>query len=344
MNLFDLLLSVSFAQGLTPWYMKAIDTQGLADIQVKNTVVAVIDTGIDLKHPALKNSLWVNPGETGLDKNGNPKATNGLDDDKNGFIDDVHGWNFANNTSDIRDTHGHGTHIAGLIAAQASPKNHFRGIAPGTQVMVLKYYDPQAPIGGNLMNSVRAIQYALSMGAHIINYSGGGLQPHPAERLALRKAEKRGVLVVAAAGNESTNTDALGFYPASYNLSNILSVMAEGPDQKRIPASNWGPNSIQISAPGEQILSTYLNGQMAYMTGTSQATAIATGVAVLLRETRKGQASPQELIQLISQSGKFNDRLVGKLINPLKVSLRRALKMEGGFFVEMEESLSTFQP
>lgn len=341
MSLVGLLLTSCYAQVLSPWYMKAIDFDLDTDFKAKKTIVAVIDTGLDISHPALKNSLWKNPGETGLDKNGRDKSTNGIDDDGNGFIDDVHGWNFASNNSNIQDEHGHGTHIAGIIAAQG---RDFHGIAPGTQLMILKYFDSKAPIGGNLMFSVRAIKYALSMGAHIINYSGGGLQPHTQERVALIEAEKKGVLVVAAAGNESTDADSLGFYPASYKLSNILSVMAEGPDQKRIPSSNWGPKSVQISAPGERILSTYLNGEMAYMSGTSQATAIATGIAILLREKRSDLQKPQELIHFLSQSGKFNGQLVGKIANPQKVSLKRALLMQDRFSEESEKFLSTYQP
>jgi len=325
----------------SPWYHSLLDLESGARPRAHSTVVAVIDTGIDRHHPALRSSLWVNPGESGLDDQGREKQNNGVDDDKNGFIDDVHGWNFAKHSARIDDDHGHGTHIAGLIAGE-SPE--FHGVAPGARLMILKYYDPQAPIGGNLMNSVRAIRYAVSMGAHILNYSGGGLEPHPEEKKALEEAAKKGVLVVAAAGNENTNADALGFYPASYGLTNILSVMAVGPDRKRLPASNWGQRHVHLAAPGEAILSTYLNGQMAYMSGTSQATALVTGVAVLIREKHSDLRSPEALIHWLTQSGRFNSHLVGKSAHPQMLSVRRALAMEAQFEEERPEVLSTYRP
>lgn len=334
-----LLASTSFASSSKPWYWTAIDSLG-GPTRAQNTVVAIIDTGIDVNHPALKSALWVNPGESGKDNKNRDKANNGIDDDKNGYIDDVHGWNFAANNNEVQDEHGHGTHIAGLIAAD-SPQ--FQGVAPGTKVMILKYYDPKAPIGGNLMTSVRAIKYALRMGAHFINYSGGGLDPHPAEKAALLEAEKKGVLVVAAAGNENSNADALAFYPASYGFSNILPVMAIGPDKNRVASSNWGPKSIRLSAPGEQILSTYLEGQLAYMSGTSQATAVVTGIAVLLRE-KKNLREPASLIRTLVESGSFNEKLVGKISSPQKVSMKRALLMENSFSEEANEVLSTYRP
>lgn len=334
-----LFFSAGFAQ-TTSWYQKDLGLEHITGQRAQTTIVAVIDTGIDSLHPALKNALWTNPGETGQDAHGRDKATNGIDDDNNGFVDDVHGWNFANQNSNLKDDHGHGTHIAGLIAADSS---FFTGIAPGTKLMVLKYFDPKAPIGGNLMNSVRAIKYATQMGAHIINYSGGGFDASAAEKAALTEAREKGVLVVAAAGNESTNADAIGFYPASYNLSNILSVAALGPDHKRLPSSNWGPKSVQISAPGEQILSTFPNQQMAYMTGTSQATAVVTALAVLLREKRPDLKTPESLIQALVKTGSFSSKLVGQIKNPSRVSLERAVSMQDSKAEELDVALSTYK-
>lgn len=295
---------------------------------IKNTVVAVIDTGLDTTHPALKDSLWTNKGEAGLDKKGRDKRTNGIDDDKNGFIDDVHGWNFAKNNSDIMDDHGHGTHVSGLIAANS---DQFSGVARGTKIMILKYYDPKAPTSGNLMNSVRAIKYASLMGAHIINYSGGGMEPFEPERLALLEAAKKDILVVAAAGNEKTNSDLIQFYPASYKLKNIVSVAAIGPQGSRVPSSNWGPQGVHISAPGENILSTYPGQKMAEMTGTSQATALVTAVLCHLRESRSDTLKSEELVKILIGSSVFNKNLIGLNQNPTQVSLKRAMYMKESF-------------
>lgn len=295
-----------------------------ATAPLKNTVIAVIDTGIDTQHPALRNALWKNPGETGLDATGSDKSKNGIDDDKNGFIDDVSGWNFVSNSSDISDNHGHGTHIAGLLVAD-SPE--LRGQALGAKIMVLKYFDPQAPVSGNLMTSVRAIKYAILMGAHIINYSGGGLEPFEPEKRAIELALKSQIPVVAAAGNESTNADALGFYPASYGFDNIISVAALGRSGARVPSSNWGPQRVHLAAPGEKILSTYLNGSFAEMTGTSQATAIVTALLAQIRENSKG-TNYLDWIKTLKASTEFNASLVGKISVPGNVSLQRALYMK----------------
>ena len=343
-NLAFLFLSLSYAVSqaqTTFWYQKALDLDSTEKIEIKHSVVAVLDTGVDTLHPALKDCLWTNTGETGIDSKGRDKATNGIDDDKNGFVDDVHGWNFANNNSNLEDEHGHGTHIAGLIAGDSKD---FKGIAPGTKIMVLKYYDAKAPGGGNLMNTVRAIKYALLMGATIINYSGGGPEPFPLERQALEAAAKKNVLVVAAAGNESTDSDLIGFYPASYNLKNILSVMAVGPDLKRVPSSNWGPQNIKVAAPGEQILSLLPHAQMGYMTGTSQATALVTGLAVLLKEKRPELKKPEDIIRVLSSTGNFNPNLVGQIHNPMKASFKRAINMAAEFSSEETRALSNFTP
>jgi thermitase len=343
-NLSWMICSFSYAQNA--WYQKALDLDSKSQVTIKNSIVAVIDTGADITHPALKNCLWTNPGESGLDSQGRDKATNGIDDDKNGFIDDVHGWNFANNSGNIQDNHGHGTHIAGLIAGDSKD---FKGIAPCTPIMVLKYFDistpgGEAPGNGNLMNTVRAIKYALLMGATIINYSGGGAEPNPLEKKVLEEALLKNVLVVAAAGNEGTDSDLLGFYPASYNLKNILSVAAVGPNLKRVPSSNWGLKKVKIAAPGENILSALPHDQMGFMTGTSQETALMTGLAVLLKEKRPELKKPEDIIRVLTSSGLYNPNLVGQIHTPSKASAKRALFMASEFSSEEEKSLSNFTP
>lgn len=291
---------------------------------LKNTVIAVIDTGLDQQHPALRDAVWKNSGETGLDSQGRRKETNGVDDDKNGYVDDVSGWNFAMNNNDINDQHGHGTHIAGLLAGNSA---HFKGHAVGAKLMILKYYDSSAPISGNLMNSVRAIKYAILMGAHIINYSGGGLEPFGPEKMALQEALRAQIPVVAAAGNESTNADALGFYPASYGLANIVSVAALNSRGRRVPSSNWGPHGVHVAAPGENILSTFPGGRMAEMTGTSQATALVTALLAQIRE-QSPQQNYTEWLRKLKISSQFNKSLLGQIQVPAEISFDRALKMQ----------------
>ena len=256
-------------------------TQGSKDI-----VVAVIDTGIDVNHKDLSSNLWNNPGETGKDSNGRDKANNGVDDDANGFVDDAHGWNFVSNNNNLLDNHGHGTHIAGIIGAGGGDKSSgLKGVAPKVSLMVLKYYDPKAANSNNLRNTVEAIRYAVRMKVNIINYSGGGTDYSAEEFTAVKEAEKAGILFVAAAGNEKSNSDESGkhYYPADYGLSNVISVTAVNKDETKVLASsNYGVRTVDLAAPGENIYSTLPNNSFGMMTGTSQATAFVTGVAALV--------------------------------------------------------------
>lgn len=249
-------------------------------------VVAVVDTGIDYTHPELKDHLWVNRGEVGPWSSPDrpdckDKSCNGIDDDRDGFADDVVGWDFVNEVPLPFDKHGHGTHIAGIISSSAANGMGATGVCPGVTIMPLKYYDNSAMAFNNLQNTVRAIEFAVKHGAQIINYSGGGAEQAPSERAAVELAQARGILFVAAAGNDGHDNEHAPYYPASYGLDNIISVASIGQDNKLLPSSNFG-KTVHVAAPGLSIFST-LNGQ-AYgtMSGTSQATAFVTGAAALL--------------------------------------------------------------
>ncbi len=258
----------------------------------KDVIVAVIDTGCDVHHPDLSASIWRNPGEDGLDKNGVPKSENGIDDDGNGFVDDLHGWDFVSSTADVADGHGHGTHIAGIVGGTS-------GVAPGVSLMILKYYDTESSGLENLRNTIAAVKYAVKMGADVINYSGGGVMRSREEEDVLRWAASQGVLIVAAAGNEGMNSDFYHFYPADYGLPNILSVGAIDRDGQLLKMSNYGVGTVDVMAPGRNIYSTLPNGQHGYMTGTSQATAFASGLAALLIANDPRMRNPALLIEHI---------------------------------------------
>lgn len=265
----------------------------------KDIVIAVIDTGID-HHKDIEDNLWINKGEFGVvesefcKKQKNPlslaecdKARNGLDDDGNGFADDVHGWNFVHNDNKLTDNHGHGMHIAGIIAANGKHdgRSGVSGVAPNVSIMALKYYDPKSSNSNNLKNTVNAIRYAIKMKVNIINYSGGGTDYSAEEFAAVKEAEKAGILFIAAAGNERSNSDEAGkhYYPADYGLSNIISVTAVNKEKTEVLASsNFGVRTVDLAAPGENIYSTLPNNAYGTMTGTSQATAFVTGVAALI--------------------------------------------------------------
>ncbi|MGE0526435.1 MAG: S8 family peptidase [Bdellovibrionales bacterium] len=298
-------------------------SQGSRDI-----VVCVIDTGADIHHPDLTKNLWVNKGEVGTDKKGKDKATNKLDDDGNGYADDVHGWNFVGGNNDLRDSHGHGTHIAGIIGAEGGNGIGISGVAPKVSLMILKYYDTKASEMNNLANTVKAIDYAVNKDCNIINYSGGGLAPSTEERAAIERANKKGILFVAAAGNERSNSDIKKYYPADYGLPNILSVTAIDRFKNVLPSSNYGEATVHVAAPGNDIISTLPKGEYGYMTGTSQATAFATGVAALVMANNSQLRQAQHIIKYLTHTGDTDERLIGKTQYRKRLNSYKALAIQ----------------
>lgn len=294
------------------WGLKKIEIEKSWNISKgnKKIIVAIIDTGMDMDHPALKNNLWVNPKEI---------PDNKIDDDKNGYIDDIHGWNFVSNNNKPFDYHGHGTHIAGII----------HNVSPEVSFMVLKYFDPNSLSDKNLFDTVRAIDYAVKNGAHIINYSGGGFGKNTQEEAAIQRAKEKNVLFVAAAGNDTTNSDLKGFFPASYNFSNIISVASLTEESQLVKSSNFGVNTIDIAAPGKNIYSTLPNGQYGYMTGTSQATAFVTGALAILMDSRPDIHTSEKFIEYLVKTGNFEKNLNGKTKYKTKLNTYRAITMKG---------------
>lgn len=261
----------------------------------KSVVVAVIDTGIDYTHTDLMDSLWVNSMETGpwTQPTGYPTSCrdlscNGIDDDHNGYVDDVIGWDYVHKIPTPFDSIGHGTHIAGIIASNG--KTSVKGVCSGVSIMTLKYYDPSSSGSSNLSNLVQAIQYANLNGADIINFSGGGIEPSEIELAILRSSRELGVLLVTAAGNQGRSNDLFGSYPANYPLDNILSVASVDSKNELLPSSNFGAK-VQLAAPGDEILSTFPMGGTGRLTGTSQATAFVTGAAAFLMSQLKSHTS-----------------------------------------------------
>lgn len=281
------------------WGLSKIDWQN--QHMPRQITVAIIDTGIDEEHEDLEDNLWVNPGETGLDRYGQDKATNGKDDDRNGFVDDVHGWDFASNDNSLEDNHGHGTHIAGIVGAVQNNGYGISGVASNVKLMILKYYDPQKP-ANNLTKTIESIRYAIDNGADVINYSAGGLEHSEEEEAIIAEAARRGIVFVAAAGNERSNSDRNKYYPANYELDNILSVTAINPQKRVLSSSNYGVKTVDIAAPGENIYSTLPPGSFGPMTGTSQATAFASG-AVAIAISQYPDLMYTEIIEAIKISG-----------------------------------------
>ncbi len=298
----------------------------------KPIVIAMIDTGFDPLQKDLRQMLWINPGETGFDSFGNAKGNNGIDDDGNGYTDDISGVDFsvsANTSAFPKDVEGHGTHVSGIIGGLVTEMKR----APAAEaliaerrpvrLMILKYYDEKATGDVNLRRSLEALEYAVDNDVDIINYSGGGNVPNAREIVALKRAQRKGILVIAAAGNDGADLDKGGFYPASYDLPNILAVAALGKDQKLHPKSNYGQHATMIAAPGEKIISQ-VPGGLAAMTGTSQATAMVTGVLAGMIAESTERRTPEAWIQLLLQSSEIEPNLIGKLRYPLKLNVERA--------------------
>ncbi|HRO66945.1 MAG TPA: S8 family peptidase [Pseudobdellovibrionaceae bacterium] len=282
----------------------------------RDVVVAVIDTGLDTTDPAFKNHLWTNPGETGFDSSGRNKATNGIDDDGNGFVDDVHGWDFITGTNRVVDHHGHGTHIAGIILQGHEPRRSGEG-DDKVRLMILKYYGPKSTTDP-VENSRHALRYAIENDVDIINYSGGGPLPDTVEKALLEEAERKGILVVAAAGNEGSNVKNRPYYPASYELSNILSVAAHNGENELLPASNYGA-TVDLAAPGFQILSTVPGGLLGRMSGTSQATAFVTAAAAHIARRFQARTPARFLKQQLLQETERLPQFEGKVKSAAKL-------------------------
>jgi thermitase len=309
------------------WDLKTVDAEKAWAVTQgdRRIVVAIIDTGCDVNHEDLRQNMWSNPGETGFDKHGRNRANNGIDDDENGYIDDVHGWDFTTHANDVSDSHGHGTHIAGIVGAVGGNGVGIIGVSPKVSLMILKAMDPGKSINP-LVATISAIEYAVKMKAHIINYSAGGPFFSAQERAAIQKAGNRGVLFVAAAGNFGTNSDRQNYFPADYGLSNIISVTAVDSKTEVLPSSNYGINTVHIAAPGHNILSTLPNNSYGFLTGTSQATAFATGAAALVmahRPTFNGEETKKYLLL----TGDIEKSLIEKTGFSRKLNLFKALTM-----------------
>ena len=270
----------------------------------RNVVVAVIDTGIDATHHDLQKNIWQDP---------TSKTP-------------IYGWNFVINQPNPKDDHGHGSHVAGIIGAITDAKTGVSGVAPHVSIMSVKYYSDTNSGAVNLANTIKAINYAVDHGAKIINYSGGGPEFSEDEYLAIKKAEAKGVLFVAAAGNEHQDTDRVEnyYYPSAYHLSNIISVAATDIHNNLLPSSNWGKKHVDVAAPGENIFSTLPGGRYGYMSGTSQATAFVSGVAALLL-SRDPTLTPTQIREIIMSSVDRLPQLAQKLTTGGRVNAYAAL-------------------
>ncbi|PIU00203.1 MAG: hypothetical protein COT74_04510 [Bdellovibrionales bacterium CG10_big_fil_rev_8_21_14_0_10_45_34] len=233
----------------------------------QGVVVAVVDSGVDLTHPNLVGRIFTNTAEL--------NGKEGVDDDGNGYVDDIYGYNFADRNPTNVDEAEHGTHVAGVIAANHD-NNFVRGVAPQATILPADF---MSAVSGSTASSIEAIDYSVKMGANIINASWGGPGCSAELKRTIEALAEKNVLFVTAAGNEGLNLEYYDVYPAKYNLSNQITVGALGTIHLRTWFSNFG-NPVDVLAPGERIIST-VPGGFSRQDGTSMAAPFVSGIAAL---------------------------------------------------------------
>lgn len=314
-------------------------TTGSSDV-----IVAVIDTGIRYTHQDLETQMWQNPGEV---------PGNGVDDDNDGYVDNVFGINAINNRGDPMDDNNHGTHVAGTIGAQANGGGGHVGVVWNVQLMACKFLNEFG--SGTTSDAIECINFAIANGAKILNNSWGGGPFSLALLNTIYLARDEGVLFVAAASNDGMNNDTFLAYPASYGVENIISVAALDRFDRLANFSNYGESTVHLGAPGVDIWSSTAGSDGSYATfnGTSMASPHVAGVAALVWSHVPG-ASMAEVRQRILSGVVPVDALDGKTItggrlnalNALNVSADGALEInissQDGFRVIAGQDLDVF--
>jgi subtilisin family serine protease len=287
----------------------------------------VLDTGINYTHPDLAANIWTNPGEI---------PGNGIDDDGNGLVDDVYGYNFYDFRPDPMDDNGHGSHLAGIIGAVGNNGIGVAGVNWRVRLMSVKVLNSGG--GGFLSDTIRGLRYAIDMGARVVNASLATDEYSQALADAVAAADEAGVLVVAAAGNTATNNDSWPRYPASLPLPNVIGVAATTSADELASFSNFGPGSVLLGAPGAGIVSTVPatgnvccrdpSGYKA-LDGTSKAAAFVSGTAALLL-AQDSTRTPAQLKRLLWTTTDRVPGLAGRVASGGRLNAARALSCVPG--------------
>ncbi len=264
------------------YYLDSMNIYAVWDLvdTTQEVVIGIVDTGVELDHEDLKDKIWHNKGEMGTDGNGNPKQSNGIDDDGNGYIDDWQGWDFygasGDQDNDPMPGKDHGTHVAGIAAGSTNNFLGIAGVAPHAKILAVKA-GPDDPTSNSISNGYQGILYAAMMGADVINcsFGGGGYSQTEAEIIAA--AQDYGALIVAAAGNDYVYAMQ---YPASY--PGVISVASLEQTGNKASYSNYGPD-VDICAFGSAIFSTITGNDYGTKSGTSMATPVLAGVVALVK-------------------------------------------------------------
>ncbi|MCT4595709.1 MAG: S8 family serine peptidase [Anaeromicrobium sp.] len=277
-----------------------------------NILVGVIDTGIDTNHEDLKDNIWTNKNEI---------PDNGIDDDNNGYVDDINGWNFSDNNNLVHNkssNHDHGTHIAGIIGAKKDNKKGITGVAPNSKIMALKVFKNNEAYTSDIIS---AIQYAEKMGAKIVNCSWGDINDNPALKETMKKSN---MLFVCAAGNSGVNINSSPVYPAAFNLDNVITVGAMNKSGHLYKNSNYGENKVHVVAPGEDIISTLPNNKYGNKNGTSMAAAFVSGEGALLLSAYENIGAKEIKDRIIGSSDRLSS-LEGKIYRGNKINCKNGV-------------------
>jgi thermitase len=278
--------------------------------------VAILDTGIDTDHPDLAANLYKSE----------DKPSNGKDDDKNGYVDDTYGLNAIEGKGSGQDNNGHGTHVAGIVGARANNSQGDSGTCWSTKLLPVKFMNSKGK--GSTSDAIEGIEYAVRQGLKIINCSFGSSSKSEALHDAVDYAQEHNALLVVAAGNDGKNIDKSPLYPAAYTDSNILAVAATTSSDTLASFSNWGPDSVDLGAPGDSIYSTYLGGGYRVLSGSSMAAPYAAGVAALLRK-QESDATYGELRKAVRQKVDKPPALSGKVVYDGRLNAQKALAAIG---------------
>ncbi len=288
-------------------------------------IVAVLDTGIDYEHTDLAGNMWVNEVEL--------NGTADVDDDDNGYIDDIYGWDFADDDNNPTDYYGHGTHCAGTIGAVGNNDEGVAGVCWDVKIMTVKIF-PNYGEETFISGAIDAIEYAVDNGADILNNSWGGGDPNQALEDVIEAVGDAGVLFIVAAGNYPQSpwfdNDVTPFYPANYNCNNIISVMATDHDDDMSSFSHYGANSVDLAAPGSGILSCVPGNDYESWSGTSMATPHVAGACALVWAANP-QLTHLEVKDYILQGVDKLDSLEGKCVSEGRLNLYRAVKGKTAF-------------
>ena len=278
--------------------------------QGAGVTVAVLDSGTKLDHPDLAPNAWTNSGEV---------PGNGADDDQNGLADDVHGVDLTTMAArqDLSDGYGHGTHVAGIIAAAANGRGVV-GVAPKAKIMTVKVLDANG--SGTTGAVADGIRYAAANGARVINLSLQSSVPDARVDAAITAAAAANALVVVAAGNDGRDIDSQPVYPASVPAPNLIGVAATAPDDGRriAPFSNFGRLTVQLAAPGDDILSTFNNGDYVAESGTSMAAPMVSGVAALMASANPRLSAAEMRALLLQNATSSNVQVAAGYVDALR--------------------------